>query len=152
MHLKSTKLLERSHQTQRQRSLVVRMLPAPSAAELRAACGSVSRSARLSNAGSCLCLIRALATDQHEKWIDGSRYLAMQALADLHKIQLQIAARRPQKARGPGTGEPPALKLKLIVKTKFPPMVFDSLILLNLTDAFLYRPVLRSVKFGWHWR
>jgi putative transposase len=91
-HLKSTNLLERFHQELKRRSLVVRMLPAPSGAALRAACGRLSRSARIPNEASCLRLIRALAAEQHEEWLDGARYLDMQPLADLHKTQLQLAA------------------------------------------------------------
>lgn len=70
-HLKSTNLLERFHQELKRRSLVVRIFP---------------------NEASCLRLIRALAAEQHEEWLDGARYLDMQPLADLHKIQLQLAA------------------------------------------------------------
>jgi putative transposase len=70
-HLKSTNLLERFHQELKRRSLVVRIFP---------------------NEASCLRLIRALAAEQHEEWLDGARYLDMQPLADLHKTQLQLAA------------------------------------------------------------
>ncbi len=44
------------------------------------------------NDASCLRLIRALAVEQHEEWLDGARYLDMQPLSDLHKTQLQLAA------------------------------------------------------------
>jgi putative transposase len=70
-HLKSTNLLERFHQELKRRSLVVRIFP---------------------NEQSCLRLIRALAAEQHEEWLDGARYLDMQPLADLTKTQLQLAA------------------------------------------------------------
>ena len=70
-HLKSTNLLERFHQELKRRSLVVRIFP---------------------NDASCLRLIRALAAEQHEEWLDGARYLDMQPLADLSKTQLQLAA------------------------------------------------------------
>ncbi len=70
-HLKSTNLLERFNQELKRRSQVVRIFP---------------------NDASCLRLIRALAAEQHEEWLDGARYLDMQPLADLHKIQLQLAA------------------------------------------------------------
>ena len=70
-HLKSTNLLERFHQELKRRSLVVRIFP---------------------NVASCLRLIRALAAEQHEEWLDGARYLDMQPLADLHRIQLRLAA------------------------------------------------------------
>ncbi len=91
-HLKSTNLLERFNQELKRRSLVVRMLPAPSGAALRAACGRLSRSARIPNDASCLRLIRALASEQHEEWLDGARYLDIQPLADLHQSRLQLAA------------------------------------------------------------
>jgi transposase-like protein len=55
----------------KRRSLVVRIFP---------------------NEASCLRLIRALAAEQHEEWLDGARYLDMQPLADLHNTQLQLAA------------------------------------------------------------
>ena len=70
-HLKSTNLLERFHQEPKRRSLVVRILP---------------------NDASCLRLIRALAAEQHEEWLDGARCLDMQPLADLHPSRLQLAA------------------------------------------------------------
>ena len=70
-HLKSTNLLERFHQELKRRSLVVRIFP---------------------NDASCLRLLRALAAEQHEEWLDGARYLDMQPLADLSKTQLQLAA------------------------------------------------------------
>jgi len=66
-------------------------LPAPSGAALRAACGRLSRSARIPNDASCLRLLRALAAEQHEEWLDGARYLDMQSLADRSKTQLQLA-------------------------------------------------------------
>jgi len=69
-----------------------RNLPPPSAAALRAACGGLSRSARIPNDASCLRLLRALAAEQHEEWLDGARYLDMQPLADRSKTQLQLAA------------------------------------------------------------
>ena len=70
-HLKSTSLLERFNQELKRRSLVVRIFP---------------------NDASCLRLLRALASEQHEEWLDGARYLDMQPLADLSKTHLQLAA------------------------------------------------------------
>ena len=70
-HLKSTNLLERFHQELKRRSLVVRIFP---------------------NDASCLRLLRALAAEQHEEWLDGARYLDMQPFADLSKTHLQLAA------------------------------------------------------------
>ena len=70
-HLKSTNMLERFNQEIKRRTHVVRIFP---------------------NDQSCLRLIRALAAEQHEEWLDGARYLDMQPLADLHKIHIQLAA------------------------------------------------------------
>jgi putative transposase len=70
-HLKSTNLLERFHQELKRRSLVIRIFP---------------------NEASCLRLMRALAAEQHEEWLDGARYLDMSPLANLHKTQLHLAA------------------------------------------------------------
>jgi putative transposase len=70
-HLKSTNLLERLNQELTRRTHVVRIFP---------------------NEQSCLRLIRALACEQHEEWLDGPVYLDMQPLRDLLKPSLQIAA------------------------------------------------------------
>jgi transposase-like protein len=53
-HLKSTNLLERFNQEIKRRTLVVRIFP---------------------DEASCLRLIRAVASEQHEEWMEGSRYL-----------------------------------------------------------------------------
>jgi len=53
-HLKSTNLLERFNQEIKRRTLVVRIFP---------------------DEASCLRLVRAVATEQHEEWMEGSRYL-----------------------------------------------------------------------------
>jgi hypothetical protein len=42
--------------------------------------------------GRCLRLIRALAAEQHEEWLDGPVYLDMQPLKDHLKPSLQLAA------------------------------------------------------------
>ena len=63
-HLKSTNLLERFNQEIKRRTLVVRIFP---------------------NEGSCLRLIRAVASEQHEEWMEGSRYLN----ADLLREQIK---------------------------------------------------------------
>ena len=70
-HIKSTNLLERLNQELKRRTHVVRIFP---------------------NEQSCLRLIRALASEQHEEWLDGPVYLDMQPLRDLLKPSLQIAA------------------------------------------------------------
>jgi putative transposase len=53
-HLKSTNLLERFNQEIKRRTLVVRIFP---------------------DQASCLRLVRAVAAETHEEWIEGSRYL-----------------------------------------------------------------------------
>jgi putative transposase len=70
-HIQSTNLLERLNQELKRRTHVVRIFP---------------------NDASCLRLIRALASEQHEEWLYGPVYLDMQPLRDLLKPSLQIAA------------------------------------------------------------
>jgi putative transposase len=70
-HLKSTNLLERLNQEIKRRTHVVRIFP---------------------NEASCLRLIRALACEQHEEWLDGPVYLDMQPLRESIKASLQLAA------------------------------------------------------------
>jgi putative transposase len=53
-HLKSTNLLEQFDQEIKRRTLVVRIFP---------------------DEASCLRLIRAVASEQHEEWMDGCRHL-----------------------------------------------------------------------------
>jgi len=65
-HLKSTNMLERLNEEIKRRTYVVRIFP---------------------NAASCLRLIRALAVETHEGWIEGHRYLDMNLLKD-HKKEL----------------------------------------------------------------
>jgi len=67
-HLKSTNLLERFNQEIKRRTLVVRIFP---------------------DEASCLRLVRAVAAEQHEEWMEGSRYLN----ADLLREQI-----KPMKA------------------------------------------------------
>jgi putative transposase len=62
-HLKSTNLLERINEEIKRRTLVVRIFP---------------------NAASCLRLVRALAAEIHEDWIEATRYLNMDLLEE-HK-------------------------------------------------------------------
>lgn len=68
-HLKSTNMLERLNEEIKRRTLVVRIFP---------------------NTNSCLRLIRALAVEMHENWIEATRYLNMDFLKE-HRKQ---AARR----------------------------------------------------------
>jgi putative transposase len=70
-HMKSTNLLERYHQEIKRRTLVVRIFPDPA---------------------SCLRLIRALAVEVHEDWIEGTRYLNMDLLTEHKKELLQQTA------------------------------------------------------------
>ncbi|MCO5043684.1 MAG: transposase [Kiritimatiellae bacterium] len=65
-HLKSTNLLERLNQEIKRRTLVVRIFP---------------------NAESALRLIRALAVEIHEDWIEQHRYLNMELLREQRKQQ-----------------------------------------------------------------
>ena len=73
-HLKSTNVLERLNQELKRRTHVVRIFP---------------------NEASCLRLIRALAVEIHEDWLETHRYLNMEALAEQRKSQrreLELAA------------------------------------------------------------
>jgi putative transposase len=67
-HLKSTNLLERLNEEFKRRTLVVRIFP---------------------NTASCLRLIRALAVEIHENWIEATRYLNMDLLSEQKKEQLR---------------------------------------------------------------
>ena len=60
-HVKSTNLLERFNQEIKRRTLVVRIFP---------------------NESSCLRVIRAIAAETHEEWMEGSRYLNMALLQE----------------------------------------------------------------------
>ena len=60
-HLKSTNLLERFNQEIKHRTLVVRIFP---------------------HEASCLRLVRAVAAEQHEEWMEGSRYLNAELLRE----------------------------------------------------------------------
>jgi len=70
-HLKSTNMLERLMEELKRRTLVVRIFP---------------------NAESCLRLIRALAVEIHENWIEATRYLNMEPLEELKKEKLRMVA------------------------------------------------------------
>jgi len=71
-HLKSTNMLERINQELKRRTHVIRIFP---------------------NEESCLRLIRALAVEIHEDWIEAHRYLNMEMLREQRKqIQLLEAA------------------------------------------------------------
>jgi putative transposase len=70
-HMKSTNMLERLNQELKRRTHVVRIFP---------------------NAESCLRLVRALAVETHENWLEGPRYLDMQHLSEHKKKALRQAA------------------------------------------------------------
>ncbi|GAB4108268.1 MAG: hypothetical protein Kow001_04590 [Acidobacteriota bacterium] len=70
-HLKSTNLLERLNEEIKRRTQVVRIFP---------------------NEWSCLRLIRALAVEMHENWIEAIRYLNMEELKEHKKQQLREVA------------------------------------------------------------
>jgi len=67
-HLKSTNVLERLNQELKRRTHVIRIFP---------------------NGQSCLRLIRALAVEIHEAWLETYRYLNMEALREQRKTHLQ---------------------------------------------------------------
>ena len=66
-HLKSTNVLERLNQELKRRTHVIRIFPNPE---------------------SCLRLIRALAVEVHENWLESPRYLNMEALGEQRKTEL----------------------------------------------------------------
>jgi transposase-like protein len=70
-HLKSTNMLERLNEEIKRRTRVVRIFP---------------------NAESCLRLVRALAVETHENWLEAHRYLNMDSLRELKKEALRHAA------------------------------------------------------------
>src|ERR671910_1091739 len=70
-HLKSTNLLERLNEEIKRRTHVVRIFP---------------------HAESCLRLIRALAVEMHENWLEAHRYLNMDDLREHKKEVLRMAA------------------------------------------------------------
>ncbi|MCU0292044.1 MAG: transposase, partial [Thermoanaerobaculaceae bacterium] len=65
-HMKSTNMLERQNEEIKRRTRVVRIFP---------------------NAASCLRLIRALAVEMHENWIEDIRYINMNELRE-HKKEV----------------------------------------------------------------
>src|SRR5271165_4437300 len=67
-HLKSSNMLERLNEELKRRTHVVRIFP---------------------NGASCLRLVRALAVEIHENWIEATRYLNMELLKELKKEQMR---------------------------------------------------------------
>ena len=70
-HLKSTNMLERLNEEIRRRTYVVRIFP---------------------NSDACRRLIRALAVETHENWLEAHRYLNMNDLKEHKKTQFRKAA------------------------------------------------------------
>lgn len=70
-HMKSTNMLERLNQEIKRRTLVVRIFP---------------------NEESCLRLVRALAAETHEDWMEATRYLNMEHLKEHKKESLMALA------------------------------------------------------------
>jgi putative transposase len=70
-HMKSTNMLERLNQEIKRRTHVVRIFP---------------------NAESCLRLVRALAVEMHEAWLEATRYLNMEHLKEHKKEALRALA------------------------------------------------------------
>ncbi|WP_102046576.1 IS256 family transposase, partial [Sinorhizobium medicae] len=70
-HLKSTNMLERLNEEIRRRTYVVRIFP---------------------NTESCLRLVRALAVETHENWMEANRYINMDDLREHKKLALRQAA------------------------------------------------------------
>jgi len=71
IHMKSTNMLERLNQELKRRTHVVRIFP---------------------NAESCLRLVRALAVEMHENWLEAMRYLNMDHLKEHKKEALRALA------------------------------------------------------------
>lgn len=70
-HMKSTNVLERFNEEIKRRTRVVQIFP---------------------NGASCLRLVRALAAETHEGWLEASRYLNMDFLKEHKKLRLSLAA------------------------------------------------------------
>ena len=70
-HMKSTNMLERFNEEIKRRTHVVRIFP---------------------NAESCLRLVRALAVETHESWLETSRYLNMDLLKEHKKSVFTVAS------------------------------------------------------------
>jgi putative transposase len=70
-HMKSSNMLERLNQEFKRRTLVVRIFPNPQ---------------------SCLRLVRALAVEIHENWLEATRYLNMDHLREHKKESLRALA------------------------------------------------------------
>lgn len=67
-HMKSTNMLERQNEEIKRRTYVIRIFP---------------------NAESCLRLVRALAVELHENWIEATKYLNMELLKEHKKEEMR---------------------------------------------------------------
>jgi transposase-like protein len=67
-HMKSTNMLERQNEEIKRRTYIIRIFP---------------------NAASCLRLVRALAVEMHENWIEATRYLNMDLLEERKKEEMR---------------------------------------------------------------
>ena len=74
-NLKSTNMLERIMEEIKRRTLVVRIFP---------------------NAAGCLRLVRALAVEMHENWIEAIQYLNMEPLRNRKRKLADTSAMRPK--------------------------------------------------------
>ena len=70
-HMKSTNMLERFNEEIKRRTIILRIFP---------------------NEDSCLRLIRSLAVETHENWLEANRYLNMNDLKEMKKADLRQAA------------------------------------------------------------
>lgn len=70
-HMKSTNMVERLNEEIKRRTHVVRIFP---------------------HTESCLRLVRALAVETHENWMEADRYLKMDDLREIKKLSLRQAA------------------------------------------------------------
>ena len=70
-HMRSTNMLERLNEEIKRRTRVARIFP---------------------NGESCLRLVRALAVETHENWLEANRHLNMDELKEQKKLQLREAA------------------------------------------------------------
>jgi transposase-like protein len=70
-HMKSTNMLERFNEEIKRRTIVLRIFP---------------------NEDSCLRLIRSLAVETHENWLEANRYLNMNDLKEMKKADLRQVA------------------------------------------------------------
>jgi putative transposase len=69
--MKSTNMLERFNEEIKRRTIILRIFR---------------------NEESCLRLIRALAVETHENWLEANRYLNMSDQKEMKKIELRQAA------------------------------------------------------------